>query len=83
MSLEIMGEPLHHEEIASIFHRWIALMHPDKVKFNPKFIHFNDGKVLFGMEKHMGRFVVSITTIHHDLADNQQKSSTQAPLPNR
>jgi len=80
MSLDRMGEPLHHEEIASIFYRWIQLMHPDKVLFNPKFIASNDEKVQFGMSKHMGRLVVSITTIHHDLADNQQKSSTQAPL---
>ncbi|MFM7723177.1 MAG: hypothetical protein ACKO7O_00115 [Bacteroidota bacterium] len=78
MSLEIMGEPLHQEEIASSFYRWIALMHPEKVKFNPKFIHFNNGKVLFGMEKHMGRFVVPITTIHQDLAQNQPKKLNQS-----
>jgi len=53
-------------------------MHPDKVKFNPKFIHFNNGKVLFGMEKHMGRLVVPITTIHHDLVQNQPKKLNQS-----
>ena len=73
-----MGEPLHQEAIASTFYRWIQLMHPDKVKFNPKFIHFNNGKVLFGMEKHMGRLVVPITTIHHDLVQNQPKKLNQS-----
>ena len=68
-----MREPLHQEAIASTFYRWIQLMHPDKVKFNPKFIASNDEKVQFGMSKHMGRLVVPLTTIHQDLAKNQQK----------
>ncbi|MBM3164177.1 MAG: hypothetical protein FJZ80_01840 [Bacteroidetes bacterium] len=68
-----MSDPLHQEAIASIFYRWIQLMHPDRMKFNPKFIASDKEKVVFGMTKHMGRFVVSITTMHHDLAQNQPK----------
>lgn len=80
MSLESMGEPFNQEEIASRFHRWIQLMHPDKVKFNPKFIAIKHEKVLFGMSKHMGRFVVSITTILHTAPIIRKK---QSPLANR
>lgn len=77
MSLERMREPLHEKEIASSFYRWIQLIHPDKVRFKPRFIASNEKKVQFGMSKHMGRLVVSITTIHRDLTDNQQKKFNQ------
>jgi hypothetical protein len=74
MNPESTGEPLNQMEIASRFHQWIRLMHPDKVKFNPKFIAIKHENVLFGMSKHMGRFVVSITTLLHDLANNPNKT---------
>jgi len=72
MNHEGMGEPLYRKEIASCFDRWIHVMHVDKVKFNPAFISTKHGKGLFGMSQHMGRFVVSTTTMHQDLANNQQ-----------
>lgn len=77
MSLERMREPSHEKEITSSFYRWIELIHPDKVRFKPRFIASNEKKVQFGMSKHMGRLVVSITTIQRDLTDNQQKQFNQ------
>jgi hypothetical protein len=82
MSIEREEGPLNQKEIASCFYRWIQLIHPEKVRFNPKFIESNQEKVHFGMSKHMGRLVVSITTIHHDLADNQQKKLDTSPFSN-
>lgn len=51
------------------FYKWINLLHPEKIKFNPKFIEIKDEKVIFGMEKHMGRLSVSLKKIYKDLSN--------------
>jgi translation elongation factor EF-1beta len=32
---------------------------PEKLKFNPTIIEVKDDEIIFGMEKHMGRLVLS------------------------
>jgi hypothetical protein len=57
-------------EIVANFHKWIKLYHPDKLKFNPTVIEIKDGKIIFGMYKHMGRFSVSIENMNLNLRLN-------------
>jgi hypothetical protein len=49
------------------FYKWINLYYPEKIKFNPTYIEIKDGKIIFGMSKHMGRFSVSLEKIKSDL----------------
>lgn len=51
-------------EIVANFHKWMKLYHPDKIQFNPTVIEIKDGKIIFGMYKHMGRLYVSINNIN-------------------
>jgi hypothetical protein len=51
-------------EIVANFHKWMKLYHSDKIKFNPTIIEIKDGKILFGMYKHMGRLSVKIKSIY-------------------
>jgi hypothetical protein len=51
-------------EIVANFHEWLRLNHPDKIKFNPTIIEIKEGKIIFGMYKHMGRFSISIKKIN-------------------
>lgn len=54
------------------FEYWMSLKHPDKLKFNPKIIELNQDHLVFGMQKHMGRFLVSKRVILEDLNLNEQ-----------
>ncbi len=38
---------------------YITKTQPEKLKFNPTIIEVKDNQIIFGMEKHMGRFVLS------------------------
>lgn len=57
-------------EIELKFYEWIKLTQPEKIKFNPTFIEFNDNCVVYGMTKHMGRLRISIDKIIEEL-DNK------------
>jgi hypothetical protein len=54
------------------FYKWINLMHPEKIRFNPTFIEIKDEKVIFGMYKNMGRLSVSIAKINSDSENIKQ-----------
>ena len=54
-------------EIVANFHKWMKLYHPDKIKFNPTVIEIKEGKIIFGMYKHMGRFSVNTEKLKLDL----------------
>jgi hypothetical protein len=54
---------MNHEIVAN-FHKWMKLYHPDKIQFNPTVVEIKDGKIFFGMYKHIGRFSVSIEKVN-------------------
>ena len=54
-------------EIVANFHKWMKLYHPNKIQFNPTIIEIKEGRILFGMYKHMGSLSVSIEKINLDL----------------
>ena len=54
-------------EIVANFQKWMKLYHPDKIQFNPTVDGIKDGKIFFGMYKHMGRLSISIDKINLDL----------------
>ncbi len=54
-------------EIVANFNEWMKLYHPGKVQFNPTVIEIKEGKIIFGMYKHMGRFSISIEKVCLDL----------------
>jgi hypothetical protein len=54
-------------DIVANFHEWMKLYHPDKIQFNPTVIEIKEGKIIFGMYKHMGRLSFSIEKINLDL----------------
>jgi hypothetical protein len=60
---------MNENELKLKFEKWMTLFHSDKLIFNPKFIETKDGKIIFGMKKHMGRLVVSIDKINSDLKE--------------
>ena len=53
---------MNHEIVAN-FHKWMKLYHPDKIQFNPTVVEIKDGKIFFGMNRHMGRLSVKIKSI--------------------
>jgi hypothetical protein len=38
---------------------YITKTQPEKLKFNPSIIEITDNHIIFGMEKHMGRLILS------------------------
>ena len=54
-------------EIVANFHKWIKLFHPNKIQFNPTVVEIKDGKIFFGMSKHMGGLSISIEKMNLDL----------------
>jgi len=38
---------------------YITKTQPEKLKFNPTIIEVKDDEIIFGMEKHMGRLILS------------------------
>ena len=54
-------------EIVANFHKWMKLYHPDKIQFYPTVVEIKDGKIFFGMYKHMGSLSISIEKINLDL----------------
>ena len=55
-----------NQKIVAKFHKWMKLYHPDKIQFNPTVIEIKEGKIIFGMYKHMGRLSISIEKILYD-----------------
>jgi hypothetical protein len=54
-------------EIIFNFIKWMKLYHPNKIQFNPTVIEIKEGKIIFGMYKHVGRLSISIEKINLDL----------------
>lgn len=60
-------------EIVANFHKWMKLYHPNKIQFNPTVVEIKDGKIFFGMYKHMGSLSVSIDKINLELRISNRK----------
>jgi hypothetical protein len=43
---------------------YITNTQPEKLKFNPTIIEVRNNDIIFGMEKHMGRLVLSKTELN-------------------
>ena len=62
-------------EIVANFHKWMKLYHPNKIQFNPTVVEIKDGKIFFGMYKHMGSLSISIDKINLELRISNRKKS--------
>lgn len=54
---------LPKEKVTVLFVDYFKLNHPEKLKFNPRIIEYNDEVIRFGMNKHQGVFVIAADTI--------------------
>jgi hypothetical protein len=64
-------------EIVANFHKWMKLYHPDKIQFNPTVVEIKNGKIFFGMYKHMGSLSISIEKILFDLKNTNMIESVK------
>ena len=53
---------------------YIKANNPEKLKFNPRVINIQNEELIFGMEKHYGRLVISLKTID-DFYTKQMKKN--------
>ena len=53
---------------------YLKANNPEKLKFNPRVIKIQNEELIFGMEKHYGRLVISLKTID-DFYTKQMKKN--------
>lgn len=50
---------LTEQQVNELFENYFAVNFPEKLKFNPRIMEYNDTTVKFGMKKHYGTLSMS------------------------